>query len=48
MNYIYKFVVAIALTPLIYLGHYLIDGYLGKAAADELAEEAAKKSKSLL
>ena len=48
MNYIYKFVVAIGLTPLIYLGHYLIDGYLGKDAADQLAEEAASKSRSFL
>ena len=28
INYIYKFFVAIVLTPLIYLGHYLIDNYL--------------------
>ena len=46
INYIYKFGVAILLTPLIYLGHYLIDGYLGKEEADKLAEEAATKSKS--
>jgi uncharacterized integral membrane protein (TIGR00697 family) len=29
INYIYKFSVAILLTPLLYLIHYLIDGYLG-------------------
>lgn len=46
INYIYKFVVAVALTPLIYLGHYLIDGYLGKDEADKLAEDAAAKSDS--
>lgn len=31
-NYIYKFFIAIALTPLIYLTHYLIDRYLGDEA----------------
>lgn len=29
INYIYKFSIAILLTPAIYLIHYLIDGYLG-------------------
>ena len=46
INYIYKFGVAVLLTPVIYLGHYIIDGYLGKDQADQLAEEAASKSKS--
>lgn len=43
-NYIYKFLVAIALTPLIYLGHYVIDQYLGKKNAELISEEATKKS----
>lgn len=30
INYIYKFSVAVALTPLLYLIHYVIDGYLGQ------------------
>jgi uncharacterized integral membrane protein (TIGR00697 family) len=47
-NYIYKFVAAIILTPLIYVGHYMIDRYLGKDIAHELAEEAAAKSDSFL
>lgn len=47
INYIYKFTVAILLTPFIYLGHYLIDNYLGKEAAMEMAEEAAAGSKGL-
>lgn len=45
INYIYKFSVAILLTPLLYVAHYLIDGYLGKAEAEKLAEDAAAKSK---
>jgi uncharacterized integral membrane protein (TIGR00697 family) len=47
-NYIYKFSVAIILTPLIYLGHYLIDQYLGKENAARISEEAAKESNSFL
>jgi uncharacterized integral membrane protein (TIGR00697 family) len=47
INYIYKFTVAIVLTPLLYLGHYLIDGYLGKDEADKLTEEAATTSQGL-
>jgi len=44
INYIYKFTVAILLTPLLYVAHYLIDGYLGKEQAHHLTEEAAEKS----
>jgi queuosine precursor transporter len=47
-NYLYKFSVAILLTPAIYLGHYVIDRYLGKANASRLSEEAAKQSGSFL
>ncbi len=47
INYIYKFVVAIVLTPLLYLGHYVIDGFLGKEDADQLATEAAQSSQSI-
>lgn len=43
-NYIYKFTVAIVLTPLIYAGHYFIDQYLGKENASRISEEAAKAS----
>ncbi|MCC9134952.1 queuosine precursor transporter [Pontibacter silvestris] len=41
LNYIYKFIVAIVLTPLLYLAHYLIDKYLGEVQSKELLEEAA-------
>lgn len=47
-NYIYKFAVAILLTPLVYLGHNLIDKYLGRENATKISEEAAEKSKGLL
>ena len=43
-NYIYKFSVAILLTPLIYFGHALIDKYLGQAQAEKISSDAAKKS----
>lgn len=45
-NYIYKFLVAIILTPVIYLGHYWIDRYLGKDQALKISEEASEKSSS--
>ncbi len=42
MNYIYKCIMAVALTPLLYLMHYLIDLYLGEKESQELVEEADK------
>ncbi|SFT44360.1 hypothetical protein SAMN04489724_0782 [Algoriphagus locisalis] len=42
MNYIYKMTVAIALTPLLYLAHGVIDKYLGKALAAEMTAEASE------
>jgi len=48
INYIYKFTVAILLTPLIYLGHYLIDMYLGEELSRQMTEEAAVGSKGLI
>jgi queuosine precursor transporter len=47
-NYLYKFAVAILLTPLIYLGHMLIDRYLGKEYAAQVSQEAADGSKGFL
>lgn len=41
INYLYKFVVAIALTPVIYLGRYLIDRYLGPELSKTLMARAA-------
>ena len=41
INYIYKAVIAIALTPLLYLAHDIIDRYLGKDNASQVAEDAA-------
>ena len=40
VNYLYKFSLAILLTPLIYLGHFIIDRYLGKKLAAEMKLEA--------
>jgi len=41
VNYSYKFLMAILLTPVIYLGHFIIDRYLGKELATQMKEEAA-------
>lgn len=43
-GYIYKFVVAILCTPLIYLIHNLIEEYLGKSKAAEMKRSALEKS----
>jgi uncharacterized integral membrane protein (TIGR00697 family) len=40
INYIYKFSVAILLTPILYIAHGMIDRYLGKELAEEMSKEA--------
>lgn len=47
INYVYKFSVAILLTPLLYLGHYLIDRYLGKDVAEKMTQEASSDTSFL-
>jgi uncharacterized integral membrane protein (TIGR00697 family) len=42
VNYTYKFVVAVLMTPLLYLVHGIIDGYLGHDLSRKLLKEAAK------
>ncbi len=46
VNYIYKFAIAVFLTPLLYVLHFFIDIYLGKELSHKLIEEAAKESRS--
>ena len=46
VNYIYKFVIAIIITPFLYIGHYLIDKYLGKELSEKMMNEANEKSKT--
>ena len=40
VNYIYKFIIAVLMTPVIYLIHYAIDKYLGKSESDDMIEKA--------
>lgn len=40
VQYLYKVLLAIALTPLIYLAHVVIDNYLGKETSEIVIEEA--------
>ena len=47
-NYIYKFAMAIVLTPVIYLAHYLIDNYLGKDIASKMKRSAMGKEEDLI
>ena len=42
VQYSYKILLAIALTPLIYLAHNAIDNYLGKESSEIIIEEADK------
>ncbi len=47
-NYFFKLMIAIGLTPLIYLGHWLVEKYLGKEAAhvqEEVVAEEAEHEK---
>ncbi len=44
VNYLYKFIIAIVLTPVLYLIHYIIDVYLGKDLAHKLMAEATGKN----
>jgi hypothetical protein len=40
VQYTYKFIMAIILTPVIYFSHYQIDNYLGHELAHEMKEQA--------
>lgn len=46
INYLYKGIVALLMTPILYIAHYLIDNYLGKDNAHQMAHEAAVSSLS--
>ncbi len=39
-NYAYKFVIAVAITPLIYAAHWAMDRYLGDELAEAMIEQA--------
>ncbi|RMH53299.1 MAG: VUT family protein, partial [Bacteroidetes bacterium] len=39
-NYSYKFLIAVLITPLIYLAHWVMDRYLGRELAEELIHQA--------
>lgn len=40
INYLYKFSAALLLTPLLYVGHAVIDRYLGQSLAEEMKNAA--------
>lgn len=48
INYIYKFMIAVLLTPLLYIAHAIIDRYLGQQEAERMIEKAAEESRDLL
>jgi uncharacterized integral membrane protein (TIGR00697 family) len=41
INYVYKFSVAVLLTPVLYVAHGVIDRYLGKELSEKMAKEAS-------
>ncbi|WP_286756035.1 queuosine precursor transporter [Roseivirga sp. UBA838] len=43
-NYIYKFIIAVGLTPILYIAHYIIDKYLGKVTAEQMMAEASSEA----
>ncbi len=43
VNYTYKFIVAIAMTPVLYVVHSMIDGYLGKDLASRMIKMAGRR-----
>lgn len=43
-GYTFKLIIAIVLTPFIYLGRYLVNNYLGKELSEQLIEQAAENS----
>lgn len=42
VNYSYKFVIAVLMTPVLYIVHTIIDGFLGKDLAHKMLKEAAR------
>ena len=42
-NYTGKLIIAVALTPLIYAGHFLIDKYIGMGESHKMIDETAKE-----
>ena len=41
VNYIYKFIIAVVMTPILYIAHNLIDRFLGEELAHKMMEEAS-------
>jgi uncharacterized integral membrane protein (TIGR00697 family) len=46
VGYVYKFSVAVLMTPVLYLIHFIVDAFLGKDLAGKLLEEAQNPSAS--
>jgi uncharacterized integral membrane protein (TIGR00697 family) len=42
VGYSYKFLIAIVMTPILYVAHYIIEQYLGKEESHKIAEQASK------
>ena len=47
-NYSYKLLIAVAVTPLLYVGHSMIDRFLGTEEAHRLVEQAARANEQTI
>ncbi len=47
-NYIYKFAIAVLITPALYIMHNIIDRYLGSELAEEMMEQAHREGTIIL
>lgn len=45
-GYLFKFVIALSVTPLLYVIHRVVDGYLGKTEAERLIEQVAETERA--
>jgi uncharacterized integral membrane protein (TIGR00697 family) len=45
-GYLFKFAIALATTPALYVVHRIVDGYLGKTEAEKLIEAVAKTERA--
>lgn len=43
-GYVFKFIIAIAVTPLIYIGHSAVHKFLGETESEKLIEQASKST----
>lgn len=46
-GYFVKLIIAVALTPIIYIGHYFVDQYLGENISQKIISDTAKEERNI-